>query len=182
MDKKTLSLIEVVVFYSLVHLLLWGSGWFRPPVLIAAALMIGICVGSNRLHRDTREKIGFSKNTFWPALKFSIPFTLPVLIILLILIPVGGLRGSWSLWFALFGYPVWGLAQDYALLGFVANRLENVLPEKKKLIPFINASLFSLAHLPNPILMGVTFYAGFVFTMGFSVTGILSRLRSSTPL
>ncbi len=161
---RWVSIAEVLIFYSLAQILIWGPWKFRPPILLVAFLMVGICIFSNWFHGDTQEKIGLAKENFIPNLKLVAPVTLVCLIP--IIIPGWGKKPleGWDFWFAALGYPIWGFAQEYALLGFVANRLEEGLPSHPRLVPWINGFLFSMTHLPNPLLISLTFILGVLFT------------------
>jgi len=167
MSKPKLALLEVGIFYLLAELIIWGSIWFRPPVLILAAIMVSLCIWSNRYHKDSQERIGLDQKHFWPALKFLLPIIVPLVVVLIFFGWGKEMRGGWNIWFAILGYPIWGFAQEYALLGFVANRLEDGLPKHQKWIPLISGILFSAAHLPNPVLTIVTFISGTLFTFVF---------------
>jgi hypothetical protein len=164
---KWVSAAEVAAFYALVHGVMWLSGRFRPTILLVAAAMAVLCVGSNRMHGDTRERLGFDPRHFWPSFRLTALVTLPVLIPLLILGWTKRSDWPWNLPFALAGYPVWSFVQEYALLGFVNNRLEEAMAGHERLLPWINGFLFSMAHLPNPVLMVATFLAGVAFTWIF---------------
>lgn len=129
--------------------------------------MIGICVGSNFYHKDSLEKIGLAPKNFWPTAKITFPMGILFLIPLIIYSWGQEVRGDWNLWFSLMGYPFWGFAQEYALMSFSANRLADVFPGKWGTISIFNGSLFSIAHLPNPILTFVTLISGILFTYIF---------------
>jgi|ERR1044071_115833 hypothetical protein len=164
--RKFVSLVEVTVFYSLVQILIWSSPRWRPPVILIGLIMMGICIGSNRLHKDSLERIGLKGEKLIPSAKLVAPWL--VLLVPLIIAGWGKTPPEgWDFWFAILGYPIWGFAQEYVLLGFVANRLEDALPHHLFLVPWINGFLFSMAHLPNPILMGMTMVSGTVFTRIF---------------
>ena len=168
MTKAHQGFIEVVIFYFLVHLVIWGSVWFHPPVLIVAVVMVGICVFSNHRHNDSKEKIGLTRKDFTPALVKLMPIGIPIALVLVVIgWGKGPQGGEWGFFFILLGYPVWSFAQEYALLGFVANRLEDGFPRRKWLVPWTNGLLFSMAHLPNPLLMPITFISGVYFTWLF---------------
>ena len=158
---------EVVAFFGLAELATWGGHWVEAIILVVILLLVGLCVASNVWHGDSRERVGLGGAQFWPALKLGLLVTLPVMIPLFVMGSHKRLYWPWDLAWAMAGYPVWGFAQEYALLGFVNNRVEDALPKHPALIPWINGFLFSMCHLPNPILMLFTFVAGGVFTLIF---------------
>jgi hypothetical protein len=161
--SRWVSLSEIAAFYLLVYLVMWpGKNW-RPTILIAAIPMLALCVGSGKFHGDTRERIGLPWSNTGRALKLLLPWAAPLIIGLFIVGWPKRTQVEWNVWFSIAGYPVWGFVQEYALLGFIANRLEDGLPEKKILLPWINGLLFGMIHYPNPVLMAVTFVGGVVF-------------------
>jgi membrane protease YdiL (CAAX protease family) len=63
-------------------------------------------------------------------------------------------------------YALWALVQEYVLLGFFFLRLLRLLENKKKAI-LLTAGLFTLAHLPNPVLMPLVFVWGLIASAVF---------------
>jgi membrane protease YdiL (CAAX protease family) len=60
-------------------------------------------------------------------------------------------------------YCAWGLFQQYLLNGYFVNRFDDFLAGRKHaLVPVLAAVFFSLAHLPNWLLMLVTLAGGYV--------------------
>ncbi len=162
--RGRLALVEVTLFYALALFVIWAGGKHRPTIAIVIAAMLGLCLLSNRIHGDSWERIGFAKKNFWPNLRWSFAVGVPLLIPLVIIAARKEYQGEWNLLFMMLVYPIWGFVQEYALLGFVANRLEDGLPDHKRMIPWNNGFLFAMAHLPNPALICVTFVAGTLFT------------------
>lgn len=162
--KRLIGVLEITVFYSFTHFIIWKGEKVRPTILIIAVLLVGLCVLSNWYHGDSLERIGLAKRHFWPSLKRTALITGPFFIGLLLLARGKEFRTEWSWWFSLLGYPVWAFAQEYALLGFIANRLEDALSNHRHMVPWINGLLFALVHTPNPALMSVTFVSGVLFT------------------
>lgn len=68
-------------------------------------------------------------------------------------------RGLLDWVFAFGGYTVWSLAQQFLLQGYFLTRLSRVVPSAT-LCAVIAASIFAMAHLPNPILTGLTLLWG----------------------
>lgn len=167
MIKRVVAGVEVFLFYSVVLIVIWGGRKLRPPAPVIALVVIGICIFSNLYHNDTKERIGLEWKNFWPNMKLILVFSAPLLIPLLGMAWINRYSGLWDNWFIFLGYPVWAFAQEYTLLGFIGNRLEDVLPNNPLLVPWINGFLFGMAHLPNPVLMTLTFIAGVIFTYVF---------------
>lgn len=164
---RLLSAIEVAAFYTLALVTIWGGARIRPSIVPMALLLVGVCVASNVLHGDGRRRIGFSASEFWPCARAVAIVSVPLLVPLSYFAWKNRFWAPWNSVFAVAGYPVWSFAQEYAVLGFVTNRLEDALGEASPLIPWINGFLFSFAHLPNPVLMSVTFVSGVLFTAIF---------------
>ncbi len=164
---RWISVAEIAAFYVLAMATIWCGDKLRPGILFVALLLVGICVASNFFHGDTRHRVGFSPAEFWPCLRAVLVVCVPLLIPLSFFAWKNRFFAPWNALFEVAGYPLWSFAQEYAMLGFVTNRLEDALDEKTNLIPWINALLFAMAHLPNPVLMTVTFVSAVVFTKIF---------------
>jgi hypothetical protein len=166
------SLLEVAAFYGIVFSTIWLGQEvpFRPPLLVAGLLLVGVCFFSNRKHGDSREKIGLDPHWLKPCARLvfkTLGLPLLVLVVWALTKPVP----PWpKILFGVLGYPLWAFAQEYALLSFLANRLRDGLGERPWLVSAANAVLFSLIHLPNPMLMLVCLFGGFAFTRIFLKT------------
>ncbi len=165
-------LVEVLGFYGLVLAAIWGgqSLNLHGQVWIGAVLLLGATVVSSRKHGDGRERLGLGRNTWRPATRLTLLYAGPVLLLL----GIAALSRPAPPWpkilFGLAGYPLWAFAQEYALLSFAANRLEEGLGQRPALISTVNSLLFALVHTPNPVLMGACLLSGWVFTKIFFQT------------
>jgi membrane protease YdiL (CAAX protease family) len=69
-----------------------------------------------------------------------------------------------SFWLTVGIYPVWGIAQQFALQNLLARHLIPVLRHPAA-VALVAALLFSAAHYPQLQLVALTFVAGFFFTL-----------------
>ncbi len=84
--------------------------------------------------------------------------------------------GGPAAWLATFGgYTVWAVMQQLLLQGYFLARLLRIVP-KANLAALITASIFALAHLPNPILTPLT------LVWGLTACLVFIRSRNVYPL
>jgi len=81
---------------------------------------------------------------------------------------------NWPEAAALWPYPIWAFLQQFLLQSFFFLRFEAILDSKRALVA--NTLLFTMAHLPNLTLTGMTFFGALFFTAMFR------RYRSIYPL
>lgn len=77
----------------------------------------------------------------------------------------GSLHRLWGLqhpWYAALGYVCWAFVQEFMLQCFCLRMLRALVSRASALI--LSGAVFAVAHLPNPSLTFVTFFAGVVFT------------------
>jgi membrane protease YdiL (CAAX protease family) len=77
-------------------------------------------------------------------------------------------------WHAIF-YALWALEQQFILNSFFYRRFENLLGDNAKAL-LVTAVIFSLVHIPNPVLVPATFLGGLFFVSMFR------RFRNIYPL
>jgi membrane protease YdiL (CAAX protease family) len=167
--RRSLGFLEVLGFYGTAFIAIWGGQrlpW-RPPVLLAGVLIVGICVLSNRRHGDTRERLGLDPRWLKPCAKTTAWVAGPFLIVLLAIALGGPSPTPRQFLFWLLGYPLWAFAQEYALLAFSGNRLSDSFGDRPWTVAIVNGLLFSLVHAPNPILMTACLISGALFTRIF---------------
>jgi len=64
------------------------------------------------------------------------------------------------------GYAIWALEQQFILNSFFYRRFENLMGENVQAL-LATAVLFSLVHMPNPVLVPATLVAGLFFVAAF---------------
>jgi membrane protease YdiL (CAAX protease family) len=77
----------------------------------------------------------------------------------------GSLHRLWGLqhpWYAVVGYVCWAFVQEFMLQCFCLRMLRALVSRVSALL--LSGVVFAVAHLPNPSLTLVTFFAGIVFT------------------
>jgi len=77
----------------------------------------------------------------------------------------GSLHRLWGLqhpWYAIAGYACWAFVQEFMLQCFCLRMLRALVSRVSSLL--LSGAVFAVAHLPNPSLTLVTFFAGIAFT------------------
>lgn len=77
----------------------------------------------------------------------------------------GSLHRLWGLqhpWYAVAAYAIWAFIQEFMLQCFCLRMLRALVSRVSALL--LSGVVFSVAHLPNPSLTLVTFFAGIAFT------------------
>lgn len=166
---------EIALAYALIEAALWTEGdarWLWSWV--ATAWIIGVTI----LRRPSLRALGLAAAGLRRAL-----WVVPAAAVLAAAIVLAGhLAGTLhsltlrrGLYLGVLGYLFWALQQQFILQSFFFLRLESLLGNGKKAV-LAAALLFSLAHVPNPVLTAATLVIGLVFCELFR------RYRSLYPL
>jgi membrane protease YdiL (CAAX protease family) len=135
---------------------------FPGELYVCIVLVVGLAVWSHRRRGETPRDLGFRLDNLAPAAGRVFSYVGPLIVIILL---IGVVAGSFrvpersELLARLIILPLFGVAQQYLLLGFYLRRFEEALPGE--LLPVLATALtFSLLHLPNAFLVVFTFLAG----------------------
>lgn len=166
MEKESI-ITELILVFLLVMAQIWV--WPQYPLLIAVPL--GIVIVSWIARKDNFQALGLKpepmkKDLLEFMICFFIFFFLAIVAIAAISHPDWHQKWNnlafWLKFFKriLFYYP-WALFQQLCLCGYFGNRLNSLFSNKKE-TALAAALIFSIVHLPNPVLMAVTFIGGYV--------------------
>lgn len=162
-------LVNIGIGFGLIEVALWCPKHIQLWVSLAAASWI---IGSTALSGRSADELGLGRRglreSAWVA---AAALTLAALIVL-----IGWLFG----WLhPLFGpvpslthaiaYAVWAFQQEFILQSFLFLGLTRVITPRRAVM--IAAALFSIAHLPNPILVAATLLSGLALTTAFARYG-----------
>ena len=108
---------------------------------------------------------GMRRDNFWPALRAHLPC---VIVSVIVVIGFGVVNNSLNLprsfWFTIALYPIWGIAQQFALQNLIGRNL-TALSSKPLVIAVVASLMFGVAHLPRLDLVALTLVAGIFLTL-----------------
>lgn len=156
------ALVEALSMFALIMLYIWA---LREEHSWLWLVLLALVLSTHWVHGENPRELGFGLATFPAAARSVFPW---VLLLAGAIWAGGALAGTLrdvdleQTTLGVLGYSAWGLFQQYLLNGYFANRLAEYKGDSKgNFVPLVAALLFSLAHLPNWLLMGVTFAGGY---------------------
>jgi len=175
LPSKRRDLFQLSVGYVLILAVIWSPRHWQRPLYILAVVFI---LAATWVSFDGWSAMGLRRANFLRALwvpALALALAIPAVLIAIrldTLHPVGGpmvyIRSFW-------GYTIWSFAQQLLLLDFFLLRLLRILPSPRA-AAVAAATIFALAHLPNPILTSMTLIWGLVACFVFL------RYRNLYPL
>lgn len=146
--------------------------WVVDPVAshtveaVYLTVVVLIPLASNILHRDHPRDLGFRLDNFARSgREVALASLVGLALIVALSFASGhglnlGSRFRESIW----TYPLWGLAQQWALQSFVQRRLCETW-HRRVPVAAASALLFGALHYPNPVLVAFTVVGGFVWCL-----------------
>ena len=162
-----LAAAEVAIVFSGVILFIWRVQFTYPNF---ALFLLGFIVLTFFIHRDKLRNLGFGSRGLISGLK---TLAAPTAIVAAILIFAAALDGELDLgslttaklW-GLNRYFAWCLFQEFGLQSFFTNRLSAIFKQPNR-TAWASALVFGTFHIPNPVLIPVTFAGGYLLTRIF---------------
>src|SRR5215471_15025927 len=132
--------------------------------------LLGFILLTFFIHRDSLQQLGIGSHGMAASMKLLMRPTLIVAGLFVVVGLISGVFDDWT-WSAgkattAFQYFLWCLFQQFGLQSFFTNRLEKILPRSGQ-VAWASAAVFAVFHIPNPILMPVTFFGGYILTRVF---------------
>jgi len=118
--------------------------------------------------KDILTRWGLTTKNLKPSFTSVSLFALMSLSFLFIYASIKGpLNLNWHLIPILLIYPVWGIMQQFLVMSLIAKNLKEMALFKDWLIILITSFLFSVVHLPSPVLTIGTFLLALYYTVIF---------------
>ena len=171
--SKVWNYCEIIIGYGLILAVIWTPRPFNRWLYWSA---IAWFLGTTILSFPGWRAMGCSIVGFWRSfwvvgLALTFAFSAGMYANNLHTLHHPGTVLQWIRAFA--GYVIWATLQQFLLQGYFLLRLLRIMPNKASFAAVIAASVFAMAHLPNPILTPVTLLWGltacFVFLKGRNI-------------
>lgn len=163
--SKRAALVEILSLVILVEAIMWLAPFIpnqRIAYAVFALLIIALLAIVHIRDRITTREIGLRFDNFFDVLaRLALPLILFIALVVGAGYAFGTLRFGTKFYSMLATVPLWALLQQYMLLAFCHKRLRLLVGEKRSAIA--TAALFSLLHLPNPVLTVVCAAGGYLW-------------------
>lgn len=163
-----LSALEAGTVFFLLLSYIW---YFQSRVHWLWAVLLGCVILSHIVRGESPAALGLRVGGFKDcARRYALPVLLVVATATIAGLALDTLRdvALWRVAGVLIGYCFWALFQQYLLNGYFVHRLHSSLPERYEYLAApMGGVLFAAAHVPNTLLMVVTFIGGGVAAAAF---------------
>src|SRR5262249_32634357 len=151
-----------LIVFTGILLFIWRLQFVFPDF---AWFLLAFLVLTFFIHRDGFKKLGFGSHGMLSATRSLIVPTVMISVLLVLTgIAIGSLKNWMPGWRELSGfsrYFAWCLFQEFGLQSFFTNRLFDILGDSKK-TSWVSGMIFAAFHIPNPVLVLVTFVGGVI--------------------
>jgi len=163
----TLAAAEVMFIVGGITLYIWRLQYTVPNFAVILLLFI---VASFFIHKDRLQDLGLGSRGMASTTKVVAPPT-AMFVVVLVLVGFTTGRVAGGAWTAdkltgLWRYFAWCLFQEFGLQSFLTNRLLFIFKRPDR-AAWISAAVFASFHIPNPVLIPVTFFGGYVLSRVF---------------
>jgi hypothetical protein len=169
------DLIQLSVGYALILLVIWTPSPWQKPLYLATILWV---ILSSCISFDGWKPMGLRVSnplrSLW-IIAASLTFAVIAIVIAARLHTLQQFESPRALIQRYWGYTIFAFLQQFLLHDFFLLRLLRLLPTRTTAV-LTAASLFALAHLPNPILTPIT------FVWGLAACLLFLRYRNIYPL
>jgi len=173
--SKRRDILELAIPYVLILLVCWTPRPLQRALwLVAAAFIVGItCVSFDGLQAMGLRRANFFRSLWVVGAALVVAAVAVIVAVRLHTLhvprnPILFIETYWA-------YALWAAVQQFLLQCFFLSRLLRLLPNAKS-AAFAAALIFSVAHLPSPILTSVT------LVWGFAACLLFLRYRNLYPL
>lgn len=132
---------------------------------VVSVVGLGYLIWRGRRSKGAMRAWGMRRDNFWPALRAQSIFGAACALALIAFgVATGSLALPKSFWLTVGIYPVWGVAQQFALQSLIARNVAGLL-SRPIAIAIVASALFAAAHYPRIELVVLTGVAGVFLTL-----------------
>ena len=155
--------LELLVVTGLLLSYIWvWQGAFDGDFLVCLVLFLGITVTGHRRRRESARDLGFRLDNLGPSARLVFSYVLPLLVVMVgsgLALDLHRELPIERLWARVALMPLFGIAQQYGLVGFYYRRFQEARPGTWR--PSLASTLiFASLHAPNIPVMVMTFVLG----------------------
>jgi membrane protease YdiL (CAAX protease family) len=166
LDLRTRDLFEVILGYGLILAVIWTPNPLQRVLYWIALLTIVVIT---LLRREGLNTLGLGSRGFVPSLWIVGLALVLVAVTICVASRLHTLHSLFChapLFSHVWGYLVWALMQQFLLQSYFLARVLRLTPRRWQAVA-ITALLFSLAHIPNPVLVILTLIWGVISCVFF---------------